>query len=77
MRDEQWRNKKRRGRPRWSGEFNSGKCDVRLTSEENSMLNELADRNDVSRSDVMRKALRDLYKFNSDDENLTSLKEHL
>lgn len=75
MRDEQWRNKKRRGRPRWSGEFNSGKCDVRLTSEENSMLNELADRNDVSRSDVMRKALRDLYKFNSDDENLTLRKD--
>ena len=39
------------------------------------MLNELADRNDVSRSDVMRKALRDLYRFNSDDENLTLRKD--
>ena len=39
------------------------------------MLNELADRNDVSRSDVMRKALRDLYRFNSDDEKLTLRKD--
>lgn len=68
MRDEKWRNKKRRGRPRWSGTFTSSKCDVRLTPEENSMLNELASRNDVSRSDVMRRALRDLYLFNTDKE---------
>lgn len=66
---------RRPGRPRWSGNFTSNKCDVRLTSEENSMLNELADRNEVSRSDVMRRALRDLYRFNSDDENLTLRKD--
>lgn len=65
MRDEKWRNKKKVGRPRWSGTFTSSKCDVRLTPEENSMLNELADKNEVSRSDVMRRALHDLYLFNT------------
>lgn len=64
MRDEKWRNKKRPGRPRWSGEFES-KCDVRLSAEENDALNELAEKNEVSRSDVMRRALRDFYTFNS------------
>lgn len=44
----------------------TNKCDVRLTKEENSMLNQLAERNDVSRSDVMRKALKDFFKFNTD-----------
>jgi predicted transcriptional regulator len=38
---------------------------VRLNKEENRMLDELAERNEVSRSDVMRKALKDFYKFNS------------
>jgi hypothetical protein len=56
--------KRRRGRPRWSGERVS-KCDVRLNAEERNMLEELAERNEVSNSDVMRMALRDLYKFNS------------
>ena len=55
------------GRPRWSGEKDY-KCDVRLSSEENSMLNNLANRNEVSRSTIMRKALRDFYKFNSLDD---------
>jgi hypothetical protein len=32
------------------------------------MLEELAERNEVSNSDVMRMALRDLYKFNSREE---------
>ena len=59
--------KRGRGRPRWSGERVS-KCDVRLNTEENNMLDELAERNEVSRSDVMRMALRDLYKFNSREE---------
>ena len=46
----------------------TGKCDVRLTSEEDSMLDRLAERNDVTRSTIMRKALRDFYKFNSRDD---------
>ena len=55
------------GRPRWSGERVS-KCDVRLNAEEKHMLEVLAERNEVSNSDVMRMALRDLYKFNSREE---------
>lgn len=42
-----------------------GKCDVRLSSEENNILDTLAQRNNVSRSDVMRRALSDFWKFNS------------
>ena len=41
------------------------KCDIRLTKRENDMLNELAERNGVSRSDVMRRALLNEYKWNS------------
>lgn len=43
-----------------------GKCDVRLDKQELNMLSQLAEINDVTRSDVMRKALRDYYKFNTD-----------
>ena len=57
---------KKPGRPNDNRSY-SGKCDVRLSAEEDSILNTLAQRNNVSRSDVMRKALRDFYKFNSDD----------
>ena len=46
----------------------AGKVDVRLSAEEDSILNTLAQRNNVSRSDVVRKALRDFYRFNSLDE---------
>ena len=44
----------------------TGKCDVRLTAAENSALDRLAARNDVSRSTIMRKALRDFIRFNED-----------
>ena len=46
----------------------SGKCDVRLTNKENEMLNYLAERNEASRSDIMRTALKELYKFNTEEE---------
>lgn len=46
----------------------SGKCDVRLTKKENGMLNYLAERNDASRSDIMRTALKELYKFNTEED---------
>ena len=46
----------------------AGKCDVRLSAEEDSILNELANRNNVSRSDVMRRALMDFARFNGLDE---------
>ena len=54
------------GRPNEKVSY-SGKCDVRLTAEENSILDSLANRNNVSRSDVMRKALLDFWKFNSEE----------
>ena len=56
------------GRPNDKKSY-SGKCDVRLSTQEDAMLNSLANRNGVSRSDVMRKALRDFWKFNSKDED--------
>lgn len=46
----------------------SGKCDIRLTKQEDNILNTLANRNNVSRSEIMRKALLDFWKFNSDEE---------
>lgn len=42
-----------------------GKCDVRLDERELNMLAELSERNGVTRSDIMRRALRDFWKFNS------------
>lgn len=57
----------KRGRPLNPNVF-SGKCDVRLTKKENEMLNYLAERNDVSRSDIMRTALKELFKFNTEEE---------
>ena len=55
------------GRPKYSGTYRD-KCDVRLNKEESAMLDHLVDINDVSRSDVMRKALKELYKFNTVEE---------
>lgn len=58
--------KRKVGRPMWSGERVS-KCDVRLNAEENDMLNELAELHEVSRSDVVRKAIKDYYKYNTEE----------
>lgn len=49
------------------GQSYSGKCDVRLDKQELTMLDRLTERNNVTRSDIMRKALRDFYKFNSEE----------
>lgn len=59
--------KKGPGRPKYSGSYRD-KCDVRLNKEESAMLDHLADVNEVSRSQIMRKALKDFYKFNTDEE---------
>ena len=67
MRDEKQRKKKGPGRPKFSGTYRN-KCDVRLNKEESAMLDHLSELNEVSRSDVMRKALKELYKFNTDTE---------
>lgn len=41
----------------------AGKCDVRLSSKELQMLHELADTNDVTKSDIMRQALRFFHRW--------------
>ena len=64
--DEERRYKRKVGRPMWSGERVT-KCDVRLNAEENEMLNELAELHEVSRSDVVRKAIKDYYKYNTEE----------
>lgn len=67
MREEKQRRKKGPGRPKFSGTYRD-KCDVRLNKEESAMLDYLSELNEVSRSDVIRKALKELYKFNTDME---------
>ena len=67
MREERQRRKKGPGRPKFSGSYRD-KGDVRLNKEESAMLDHLSELNEVSRSDVMRKALKELYKFNTDKE---------
>lgn len=57
---------KKPGRPAKGMSF-SGKCDVRLSAKESSMLDILAERNNVTRSEIMRKALYDFWKFNSEE----------
>ena len=67
MREEKQRKKKGPGRPKYSGTYRD-KCDVRLNKEESAMLDHLSELNEVSRSSVMRTALKELYKFNTDKE---------
>ena len=57
------------GRPRYSNTF-TGKCDVRLDKQELAMLDHLSELNEVTRSDIMRRALRDYYRFNTDKEEV-------
>ena len=67
MREEKQRRKKGPGRPKYSGTYRD-KCDVRLNKEESAMLDHLSELNEVSRSSVMRTALKELYKFNTNKE---------
>lgn len=67
MRDDEWCNKKRPGRPRWSGRYTE-KCDVRLTKEESDELDRLAALNETNRGTIVRKALRDFIIFNTDND---------
>lgn len=64
-----WKDKEREnrgpGRPKYTGKYRD-KCDVRLNKEESAMLDHLSELNEVSRSDIMRTALKELYKFNTD-----------
>ena len=69
MREEKQRRKKSPGRPKFSGTYRD-KCDVRLNKEESAMLDHLSELNEVSRSSVMRTALKELYKFNTNKEEV-------
>lgn len=46
-----------------TNEAKPGKCDVRLSAKENMMLNELASNNDVTRSDIVRQAIRFFHRW--------------
>ena len=61
--NDEWRYKKKLGRPKWSGLYTE-KCDVRLTKEESDELDRLAALNETNRGTIMRKALRDFIMFN-------------
>ena len=58
---------RRQGRPKYSNKF-YGKCDVRLDKQELVMLEHLSELNEVTKSDIMRRALRDYYMFNTEQE---------
>lgn len=57
--------KKRIGRPPTSYIYDT-KVDVRITAAENKMLNELSEKHGETRSTIMRKALADFYRFNTE-----------
>lgn len=59
---------RRPGRPNEKISY-SGKCDVRLSAEENNMLDKLSRDNNVTRSDVMRRALKDYFRFVTGEED--------
>ena len=46
----------------FDGSVKPAKCDVRLSEDEMSMLEKLADIEEVTKSDIMRKALRLLFR---------------
>lgn len=57
-----------RGRPKNSGvKKQVGKCDVRLNKDELAMLEHLSETNGVSKSDVVRKALKNYYIYNTEE----------
>lgn len=59
--------RKRKGPKPWNNLYQS-KVDVRLSDKDNNALNRLAERYGESRSDIMRKALRDFIIFNEADD---------
>ena len=67
MKENDARRKRKVGRPPWASQFDT-KVDVRISAKEDRMLNELSRRHGETRSNIMRKALNDFYKFNTLDE---------
>ena len=58
--------RKRVGRPPWSDLYDT-KVDTRITASDDRALNKLAEQYGVTRSTIIRKALHDFIKFNSED----------
>lgn len=56
----------RKGPKPWNSLYES-KVDTRISAADNNALNRLAEERGVSRSTIIRKALHDFIKFNTDD----------
>ena len=67
MENNESRRKRKVGRPPWTNLYDT-KVDVRISAKEDRMINELSRRYGETRSNIMRKALNDFYKFNTQDE---------
>lgn len=65
-RDESKYRKRGPGRPVWTNYFDT-KVDTRITAKDSNALDRLAEQYGVSRSSIVRKALQDFIKFNTND----------
>lgn len=54
------------GRPNWCYSYDT-KVDTRITAKDSMALDRLAEQYGVNRSTIVRKALADFIKFNSED----------
>lgn len=66
MRDENNYKKRKTGRPNWCYSYDT-KVDTRITAADSNALDRLAKQYGVNRSTIVRKALKDFIKFNSED----------
>lgn len=64
--DESKYRKRGPGRPPWTNYFDT-KVDTRITAKDSNALDRLAEQYGVNRSTIVRKALQDFIKFNSED----------
>lgn len=64
--DESKYKKRGPGRPNWSYVYDT-KVDTRITAADSNALDRLAEQYGVNRSTIVRKALSDFIKFNSND----------
>lgn len=63
-RDESKYKKRGPGRPPWTNYYDT-KVDTRITAKDSNALDRLAEQYGVNRSTIVRKALSDFIKFNS------------
>ena len=66
-RDESKYRKRGRGRPVWTNYFDT-KVDTRITAKDSNALDRLAEKYGVTRSTIVRKAIHDFIRFNTEDE---------